>query len=318
MKVAIIGGTGFVGSYIVDALVAAGHLPRLMVRAGHEDRVRHPDRVEIVSGELANGKDIDAVLDGAEAAIFNVGILREVPARDITFKALQQDAAIAVIDAARAKGIRRFLLMSANGVNAAGTPYQRTKALAEAHLAESDLDWTVFRPSVIFGPPRGRMEFATQLRRDLIGVPIPAPLFFPGLQITRAGTFELSPVHVKDVASAFRISLENSDTEGKVLHLGGPESLSWREILARLGDTVHKHKRLLPVPALGVEAVAMLLDRFEQFPITRDQIRMLLEGNTCLPDDLETLGITPRSFDETSLAYLNDTTEPAPWQQNAA
>ncbi len=318
MKVAIIGGTGFVGSHIVDTLVAAGHLPRLMVRAGHEQRVRHPDRVELVSGDLARHGDIAAVLEGADAAIFNVGILREAPARGITFQALQQDAAIATIDAARAAGIPRFLLMSANGVKPEGTPYQRTKARAEAHLAASGLDWTVFRPSVIFGPPRGRMEFATQLCRDLISAPMPAPLFFPGLHVTRAGAFRLSPVHVQDVASAFRIALETNETDGRILHLGGPESLSWREILSRLARAVHKHKTLLPVPALGVEAAAMLLDRFEQFPITRDQIRMLLEGNSCPPDDLISLGITPRPFDQTSLAYLNERTETTPWQQNAA
>jgi len=318
MKVAIIGGTGFVGSYIVDALVAAGHLPRLMVRPGHEDRVRHPDGVEIVSGDLANRGDIAAVLDGAEAAIFNVGILREAPSQGITFQALQQDAAIASIDVAQAAGVRRFLLMSANGVNAEGTPYQRTKALAEAHLAGSGLDWTVFRPSVIFGPPRGRMEFATQLCHDLISAPMPAPLFFPGMQLNRAGAFQLSPVHVEDVASAFRIALETRETVGRILHLGGPEALSWRQILTRIARAVHKQKTLLPVPALGVEAAAMLLDRFQQFPITRDQIRMLLQGNTCLPDDLESLGITPRPFDEAQLAYLNDKQESDTWQQNAA
>ncbi len=318
MRVAIIGGTGFVGSYIVDALVEAEHTPRLLVRPGHEGRVRHPDRVELVSGDVADGDALASLLQGADAVIYLIGILRESPARGITFEALQQEGALRVIDAARDAGVGRFLLMSANGVRADGTPYQRTKARAEAYLAESGLDWTVLRPSVVFGPPRGRMEFATQLCRDLIGAPLPGPLFFPGLRLDRAGAFQLSPVHVQDVASAFRAALESPGTIGRILHLGGPEALSWREILDRLAHAVQRRKLLLPVPAMGVQAAAALLDRFEQFPITRDQIRMLLEGNTCPPDDLLSLGITPRPFDGAQLAYLNDRQESDTWQQNAA
>jgi len=318
MKVAIVGGTGFVGSHVVDALVEAEHTPRLLVRPGHESRVRHPEHVELASGDVADGDALASLLQGADAVIYLIGILRELPLRGITFEALQQEGAMRVIDAARAVGVGRFLLMSANGVRTDGTPYQRTKALAEEYLAESGLDWTVFRPSVIFGPPRGRMEFATQLCRDLIGAPLPGPLFFPGMRLDKAGTFELSPVHVQDVATAFRAALESPETIGRILHLGGPEALTWRAILDRLAHAVHRRKLLLPVPALGVQAAAALLDRFEQFPITRDQIRMLLEGNTCPPDDLLSLGITPRPFDDAHLDYLNQNQDSSSWQQNAA
>lgn len=318
MKAAIVGGTGFVGSYLVDALVEAGHRPRLLVRPGHEDRIRHPDQVEVVSGDVADSDAVAALTEGSDAVVFNIGILRELPKHGITFEALQQDAAIRVIDAARAAGVGRFLLMSANGVRAQGTRYQATKARAEEYLAASRLDWTVFRPSVIFGPPRGRMEFATQLVRDLIDTPIPMPLFFPGVRLHRAGAFRLSPVHVRDVAAAFRAALDTADTVGRTLHLGGPEALSWREILERLAAAVGRSKLTMPVPAMGVEAAAALLDRFEQFPITRDQIRMLLEGNTCAPDDLVALGISPQGFDDIHLAYLKDIQEGTPWQQNAA
>ena len=80
-----------------------------------------------------------------------------------------------VIDAAVSQGVRRMLLMSANGARPEGTPYERTKYLAERHLADSGLDGTVFRPSVVFGDPRGRMEFCTQLRDQMIRPPVPAP-----------------------------------------------------------------------------------------------------------------------------------------------
>ena len=89
--------------------------------------------------------------------------------------------------------------------------------------------------------------------------------------------------------------------------------MSWREILTRLAEVKGRTKLMLPVPALGVMAAATLLDRFEYFPITRDQIRMLLEGNACAPDDLKKLGIEPKAFSTEALQYLQQT-----WSDRAA
>jgi nucleoside-diphosphate-sugar epimerase len=77
----------------------------------------------------------------------------------------------------------------ANGVKADGTGYQRTKYMAEQYLKTTSLQWTVFRPSVLFGDPRDRMEFATQLHRDIVRSPLPAPLFYDGLVPVKAGMF---------------------------------------------------------------------------------------------------------------------------------
>jgi NADH dehydrogenase len=319
MKVALFGGTGFVGSYLVDALVEAGLQPVVLVRPGSEDRVNHADRCITVAGDIADPAAIESVLEGADAAIFNIGILREVPSRGVTFQALQEQAPKQAIDAASRLGVRRFILMSANGVEANSTEYQQTKLRAEQHLQESGLDWTIFRPSVVFGDPRGRMEFASQLKRDIIDAPLPAPLFFPGLNPAEAGRFELSPVHVRDVAAAFAAALLNSDSIGQIYRLGGPEPLSWRRILETIAEATGKRKSMLPVPAIGVSTAAALFGRWERFPITRDQITMLLQGNRCAPDDLVRLGIDPTPFNTESLRYLSNTTEePASWHQNAA
>lgn len=305
MRIAVFGGTGFVGSYLIDALVASGMQPSALVRPGHEDRLRHAQRCRVIGGDIGDLGAVTDAIDGADAVIYNIGILRERPAHGITFEALHDRAARHVIDAAVQLGVQRFLLMSANGVRPDGTAYQRSKAAAERHLADSGLDWTILRPSVIFGDPRGLMEFATQLRRDIIDSPLPAPLFYPGLLPVHAGAFELSPVHVEDVAAAFVAALNSADTVGETLHLGGPAALSWRQILETLAAAAGRRKRMIPVPALGVSAAAALLERFEAFPITRDQITMLLEGNSCSADDLRRLGIDPRPFDAAGLAYLD-------------
>jgi NADH dehydrogenase len=304
MRVALFGGTGYVGSYLVDELLQAGMQPVVLVRPGHESRVRHRRICQVVSGDLQNTAAVDEVLRGADAAIYNVGILREFPERGISFRELQQDAACRVIQAAERAGVKRFLLMSANGVKASGTPYQESKFAAEQCLADTSTDWTVFRPSVIFGNPRGRSEFATQLARDVVASPLPAPLFYGGVIPWGAGEFAMSPVHVRDVARAFVKALTTPETIGQILPLGGPRSVSWRQILTEIAAAVGREKRMVPVPAMGVSAVAMLLDRFESFPVTRDQLQMLLEGNTCGDGAFALLGIEPTPFNAEQLGYL--------------
>ena len=319
MRVAIFGGTGYVGSHLVRHLVAHGHTPVLLVRPGSESRTADVPGCEVVSGDVADVAAVEQTLAGCDAAVYNIGILREFPSRGITFEALQYEAAARVIDAAGRLRVQRFLLMSANGVDAGETPYQQTKRRAEEHLVASGLDWTVFRPSVIFGDPQGRMEFATQLLRDIVRPPLPAPLFFPGLAATSAGEFQMSPVHVDNVAESFARALEWPTTIGQILELGGPEDLSWRQIIGRIARAVGRRKLMVPVPALGVSTAATLLDRFESFPITRDQITMLLQGNTCGSAALARLGIEPLAFSAENLAYLAQPgTGTGPCRRNAA
>ncbi len=305
MKTCLIGGTGFVGTHLVEKLIADGHRPRLLVRPGTKPRPAWLGAFETVSGEVGDPTAVAAAVCGCDAVIYLIGILREDPARGISFEELQYRGVERSIGAAKQAGVKRFLLMSANGVKADGTAYQRTKYLAEEALKASGLDWTIFRPSVIFGDPRGAMEFCTQLKRDIIDSPLPAPLFYPGLLPLNAGSFELAPVAVADVAAAFSRALTRDDSIGQTYALCGPEAKSWKEILGTIAAASGKTKWMLPAPALVVQSVAALLDRFPWFPITRDQIRMLLEGNSCGDDDgFRRLGMAPTAFDVASLAYL--------------
>jgi NADH dehydrogenase len=305
MRVALFGGTGFVGSYLVDALIEHGHQPVLLVRPGSEDRVVQSAAVTLVKGDVADERAISAVLDGADAAIYNIGLLREFPARGVSFRELHFEAARRVMGSAVRSGVKRFVLMSANGVNAQGTAYQRTKYMAEEYLKTTGLDWTIFRPSVIFGDPRGRTEFATRLYREILCSPLPAPLFFKGLLPNRAGCFSLSPVHAGDVARVFVSSLADATAVGRIDEIGGPEALTWKAVLRRIADATEKPLLALPAPVWGVRSAAALLDRFAFFPITREQLDMLMAGNSCDSRALfERYGLEPQRFDPDSLGYL--------------
>jgi len=233
MRVALFGGSGFVGSYIIDQLIESGHVPRVLVRSGSQNKIISPDNCEIVEGDITSKDAIMNVLEDAEAVIYNIGIIRESPGRGVTYEKLHFEGAVSCMDATADKGIKRFILMSANGVCANGVGYQKTKWMSEQYLKNTNINWTIFRPSLIFGDPRGkdRPEFCTQLKKDLINFPIPAPLFYEGLIPFNAGSFSMSPIHVKNVAEFFVKSIKLKVCEKNIFDLGGPEALTWKEII---------------------------------------------------------------------------------------
>ena len=303
-NVAIIGGTGFVGSHVVDALHAAGHTTSLLVRAGSEDKVQRADGQRVTVGDIDDDEAIDAVLEGCDAVIYLIGILREERSKGITFRKMQYEGVVRVADTAKAKGVLRFLLMSANGVEAEETAYQQTKLDAELYVEETGLKYTVLRPSVIFGDPRGRMEFATQLRNDMVNMPLPAVGFYSGLKPS-SGKVLMAPVHVSNVASAFATALDDDTTIGETFELCGPDVLSWNEMIRRIATAVGRKKLILPMPLGLMKLAATALDWLPVFPVTRDQLTMLEQNNTCSQNRIGLL--VPGkliAFKDRNLAYL--------------
>ena len=181
MKIAVIGATGFVGNYVVDELLSKGHDVSVLVRPGSESKLPGGKLWRTTSGDIDDQDALDKTLQDCDGVVYSVGLLREFPRKGITFEMTQYQGVVNTAAAAKQNQVRRFVLISANGVKVPGTAYQETKYRAEQHLFASGLETTVLRPSVIFGDPRGRMEFATQLYRDMVAPPIPAVGFFKGL-----------------------------------------------------------------------------------------------------------------------------------------
>jgi len=295
-----------VGSYILDELLAQGHQAKLLVRADSESKLSTFSQIEAVFGNVSDINKIEETLDDCEAAIYLIGIIRQFPGKGITFEELHFQSAKRVIHAAEKAGVKRFILMSANGVKPNGTPYQSSKWLAEQVLKESTLDWTIFRPSLIFGDPRGRVEFCSQLRDDMLSLPIPAPLFHRGLIPKNAGEFEMSPIHVKNVATIFVNALSKESTFGKRYDLGGPDIFTWKQLIKQIAAGYGKTKWTMPAPVFPIKLVAGMLDRFSFFPIAKDQLIMLMEGNTCGSKKVfEDFEIDPIPMNKDTLKYLN-------------
>jgi len=305
MKVAVFGATGYIGSYILDSLIKKGYEPSVLVRKGSENKLSQPDKCTIVTGNIKDENSISETITNTDSVIYNIGIIRQFPRQGITFDELHVHSAKRTIDTALQLKVKRFILMSANGVAPHGTEYQKTKYLAEKYLKKTDLDWTIFRPSLVFGPPRGKVEFCTQLRDELINLPLPAPLFYTGLSPLHAGQFKISPIHVKNVAEFFTRSISDSSTFGECYHLGGSDDFSWKELISIIAKASGKTKLKMPAPAFIIKALAFLLEGFSWFPITRDQLRMLMEGNICDSEyAFQKFEIEPIPFSETNISYL--------------
>lgn len=316
MKVALIGGTGYVGSYIVDELIASGHKPRLLVRPGSESKILCPNDCEQVLGTLEEEEALRDVLSGCDAVIFLVAVIREFPKEGITNNQLQFRGAERVAKVATNLKVKRFLLMSALGANGEteSSKYFIAKHLSEQIIKNTELDWTIFRPSSVFGDPRGqgRPEFCSELKESMLNLvpfpnflPFPAPSFFTGVNPFDAGQFSLSLVHIKDLAKILVKTLDDQSAFGQTLEIGG-EDITWNDIIKSIAEASEKKIIMTPAPFFVVWIAAMIFDRFKWFPATRDQLQDLVNGNTCNSNEIfKKYEIDPIPFNVSNLNYLN-------------
>jgi len=299
MRVFITGGTGFVGRNIFHALRGKGLKITAFVRSGSEEKLPFLEGVKVAYGDVTNPESLADAIKGADAVIHLVGIIREFPSENITFEKLHYEATRNVVKASVDAGVTRFIFMSANGAAQDGvSSYQTTKWRAEEEVRNSGMEWTIFRPSVIFGDPGGLMEFTSEMAGVIGKAPV-MPVFGDGL-------YRLDPVAVKDVALCFANSLNNPEAMGKVFHLGGGNPVTFHEIVQIIGKALGvKRKKTINVPFGIVRPVANLLGRFRFFPVTSDQLALLRQGNVC-PElkYREVYNIEPTPFIYQNLGYL--------------
>ena len=305
MKIALFGGTGFIGTYLIEELLKTGHTPKVLVRPGSEQKLSHHNRCDIVTGTISDLEAVRDTVSNTDGVIYNIGIIREFPRKKITYEELHFKGARLCMDMASELGVKRFILMSANGAKQSGTAYQETKFLSEQYIKETGLEWTVFRPSLVFGNPRGKIEFCSQLRDDMLSIPLPTPLFYEGIIPKNAGSFAMSPIHVENVAEYFVKALVKKSTICQTYEIGGIHPFSWKELVSIIATASGKKKWKIPTPVFPLKIMASVFDRFSWFPITGDQLSMLVQGNTCESKNLfEEFHIEPINFSVSNLSYL--------------
>jgi NADH dehydrogenase len=243
--------------------------------------------VELVEGDLTIPATFHVTLRRCDAAVNLVGIIREFPSRGVTFEELHVRATKNLVDAAVKGGIRRIIHMSAQGTRPdAASLYHRTKFYAEECVRASGLDWTIFRPSIIFGPGDDFVNRVAGLIRSLPAVPVIGD-----------GAYQLQPISADDVARCFAMALEMPETTGKAYELCGPDRFTYNELLDAIGRAIGRPTlRKLRIPLPLMKAIVPIFQRIPSFPITMDQILMLLEGNICDGKWRETFGFRPERF----------------------
>jgi NADH dehydrogenase len=296
MKTLVTGGTGFIGSHLVKALQQSGHQVSVLVRAGSAHGTsRLPQGAEVRNGDVLD-PELDKRLSGIDAVIHLVGVIRAFPGRGLTFDNLHTAATANVIRAMKAARVKRLVHMSALGAGPeSGTDYFRTKWEAESAVRESGLDWTVMKPSVVFGPGD---EFVNMLARQL--------RMMPAVPVIGDGNYRMQPVAVRNVAEGFIKALTRPETVGQTFEIGGPEQLSYNDILDSIARALGKRRaRKIHLPLRLMQSVIKMMEGFAFFPITGGQLKMLLMNNVCDPAPFfNAFEIKPLSFREGIKEYI--------------
>jgi NADH dehydrogenase len=289
VKIFITGGTGFVGGHVVRDLLQRGHNVRLLMHK----RSTECEGVEQVEGDVT--LPFEAAAAGCDAFINLVGIIREFPSRGVTFEKLHVQATENSIAAARHSGIRRFIQMSALGTRPnAVSQYHRTKFRAEELVRSSGLDWTILRPSLIYGP---KDAFITMLAGQLRLAPV--------MPVIGSGSYRLQPIHADDVARCCSLALEMPETFGQSYELCGNNRMGYEELLDAVAAAMGRKPPFKPHLPLGImQRIIPVMQQLPQFPITSDQLQMLLEESICDGRWKDTFRFEPREFGEGIREYL--------------
>lgn len=290
-RICVIGGSGFVGSHVVQMLSAQ----RYHVRVPTRDRERARSlillpTVDVMNADVHDTAALAALVRGMDAVINLVGVLQDGRG-DRSFEHAHVELTRKIIAACAANGVRRYVHMSALGADVKGpSRYQQTKGAAEALVRASSLDWTIFRPSVIFGRKDRFLNLFAQLQKML-----------PVMCLARADA-RFQPVYVEDVAAAITVSLEDLATHGNTYELCGPRVYTLRELVALVG-ALSGHRR----PIIGLNNALSYLQAFslELLPgklMTRDNLASMQVDN--VGSQPFPFGIVPAAIEATAPAWL--------------
>jgi len=294
----VTGGAGYIGSHVVRRLAAAGEPVRALVRdrarVEREGRLPGPE-VEIVVQDVRSPAGLTQAMQGVRTVIHTVAIAIEKAGQ--RYEVTNFQGTVNVVTAAKSAGVRRFIHLSQLGADP-NLPFRflASKGRAQAYVAASGLDWTSFRPSVVWGPED---EFANTFARL---VPF-SPLIFP---IVGGASAQFEPLWVEDLVTSVTKVLGDPSTFGQEYELGGPEVLTLEQIERRTLQAIGARRLFVRFPLPALRLVVALMERtLPSPPVTRSLLELLAVPNVTERNSIARFVPQPRAFTpENTAAYM--------------
>jgi uncharacterized protein YbjT (DUF2867 family) len=278
MRLLVAGGSGFLGGYVLREAASRGYETVALVRSAAAARSVTANDARPVAGDLDQARGLDEAFTAARADTL------------VCVASLGRGHGPGIVAAAEEAGIPRAVFVSTTAVTTTlDPPTKQVRLTAEQEIRRCGLDWTILRPTMIYGAPgdRNLSRLLTLLRRTPV-LPVPA-----------AGARLHQPVHVADVATAVVDALERPAAIGSTYNVAGPEPIPFAELLSTCARAVGSRTRLVPVPLTPLLALARGYERVSRHPRIRvEQLRRLGEDKAFDIDDaVRDLGYAPRRFD---------------------
>jgi len=267
VKILVTGGTGFVGSRIVHALRAEGRDVRALVRRRESAAHLASLGVELVTGDVTDPASLAAAADGCTHVVHLVAILKGKPH---DFERVMTRGTQNVIAAAKGAGSERFVLMSALGTTVTTkdvVPYFGAKFAMEQDTIMSGLEYTIFRPSFVFGRGGALATFMKQVK------------YSPIVTVIGSGKQRVQPIWIDDVAEHFARALDTPAAANKTFEIGGPDIVTWDELYRTIAKVLGKRRALAHIPASLARSGARATQWIPKAPLSADQVAMIEAGD---------------------------------------
>ena len=277
----VTGATGFVGRHLCHALKAAGHEVRALVRDTSPLEVL-PGGIHTAVGDVVTGHGLGDACGGCDTVIHLVSIIRET--MTMTFDKVQVGGTAHLLAAATENGVGRIVYMSALGTGRGiPTGYFETKARAESLVQASRLGWAILRPAIVLGKGAG-------FTRALVGLMRKGPV----IPVAGSGRARMEPIAVEDLSAAVCALLGREDLWRRVSEIGGPEAVTFNDLLRLTAGQLGLRKPLLHIPLAVMFPLARLMGLLPgEPPVTVDELTMLAHEALCDPNALLEFGVQP-------------------------
>jgi len=286
--VAIAGGSGFIGGAIARRLAAIATIrPRVLSRDPEQARRRlAPLDADFVRAEVTDPSSLKAALAGAQAIVSAVqfdGYPVEDPSRGLTFERVDYGGTVAMLEAAKACSVERFVYIS--GVAAdehSSHPAFRAKGRSERAIRESGLSYTIFRPSLVFGPGDSTVNLFVKTLR-----------FAPVFAVPGTGRQRLQPIFVEDLAAGVALALtDNERARDQTFEVGGPEPMTFDDLIRLVMDVTGRHRPIVHIPEGMMRAAGFLAEKLPRPKFSRDAVTFVTADHVCdIAPLVEKLGI---------------------------